>query len=270
MSVGEVPDAYFIVSGTLDVFRNDEDAKLGKNKLASKKFGSHFGEMAFFSNAKRRTATITSDKRSRSVVLKVRKFKYEKYIMSLHKDEAKVMERRAFFKKCQMLQSLSPSAMIQLSYTVTEHKYEPFTQIRKQGEDLHCIFAIVSGSLTLVHKFPGNSAPDVTLATLGATHLLGFVDFFSCRALDPLSRPHHRCAITTGQDGAYVYKISSLSFSNVILAKLESEFVEVAKIRKSFEVMRISNAIKHPDVRVDVTMGMLKAYGYVGTRAMKF
>ena len=111
--------------------------------------------------------------------------------------------------------------MIQLSYTVTEHKYEPFTQIRKQGEDLHCIFAIVSGSLTLVHKFPGNSAPDVTLATLGATHLLGFVDFFSCRALDPLSRPHHRCAITTGQDGAYVYKISSLSFSNVILAKLE-------------------------------------------------
>ena len=37
VSVGEVPDAwYFIVSGTLDVFRNDEDAKLGKGKLASK------------------------------------------------------------------------------------------------------------------------------------------------------------------------------------------------------------------------------------------
>ena len=53
------------------------------------------------------------------------------------------------------------------------------------------------------------------------------------------------------------------------MAKLESEFVEVAKIRKSFEVMRISNAIKHPDVRVDVTMGMLKAYGYVGTRAIE-
>ena len=53
------------------------------------------------------------------------------------------------------------------------------------------------------------------------------------------------------------------------MAKLESDFVEVAKIRKSFEVMRISNAIKHPDVRVDVTMGMLKAYGYVGTRAIE-
>ena len=49
VSVGEVPDAwYFIVSGTLDVFRNDEDAKLGNSKLASKKYGSHFGEMAFF------------------------------------------------------------------------------------------------------------------------------------------------------------------------------------------------------------------------------
>ena len=43
VSVGEVPDAwYFIVSGTLDVFRNDDDAKLGKDKLASKKIRQPF------------------------------------------------------------------------------------------------------------------------------------------------------------------------------------------------------------------------------------
>ena len=89
-----------------------------------------------------------------------------------------------------MLQSLSPSAMIQLSYTVTEHKYEPFTQIRKQGEDLHCIFAIVSGSLTLVHKFPGNSAPDVTLATLGSDTFTWFCRFFQLQGFRSLIKTH--------------------------------------------------------------------------------
>ena len=68
VSLGEVPDAwYFIVSGTLDVFRNDEDAKL--DKLASKNSAATL-EKWLFSNAKRRTATITSDKRSAALCLK--------------------------------------------------------------------------------------------------------------------------------------------------------------------------------------------------------
>eukprot|EP00943_MAST-04B_sp_MAST-4B-sp1_P000024 g24.t1 len=270
VSLGDVPDAwYFIVSGVLDVYRNDDDAKEKKGKLASKKFGSHFGEMAFFSNAKRRTATVCSSHLGRSVVLKVRKFKYEKYIMALHKDEAKIMERQSFFNKCKMLRGLTPSAIIQLSYSVKEHKYEPFTEIRKQGEDFHCVFAIISGNLSYVHKFPDGRTADVNLATLGRTHLAGFVDYISCKALDPYSIPYHRCAVITGRDGAHVYKISSLSFSNVVMAKLGNEFLELAKIRKSFEVMRISNAIKHPHIRVNVTTAMLEAYGYVGTRAIE-
>ena len=270
VSVGDVPDAwYFIVSGSLDVYRNNADAKEKKGKLASKNFGSHFGEMAFFSNAKRRTATVCSSHITKSVVLKVRKFKYEKYIMALHKDEAKVMERKEFFNKCKMLKSLTPSGTIQLAYSVKEHKYEPFTEIRAQGEEFHCIFAIISGNLTFVHKFPGSKAADITLATLGPTHLAGFVDYISCRALDPHSIPYHRCAMVTGRNGAHVYKISSLSFSNVIMSKLGNEFLELAKIRKSFEIMRISNAIKHPDIRVNVTMPMLEAYGYIGTRAIE-
>ena len=107
------------------------------------------------------------------------KFKYEKYIMSLHKDEAKVMERRAFLK-CHF-HRFKPKCY-DTALPVTEHKYG--LQIRSR-KSLH-VFFLLFGSLTLVHKFPGNSA-QIHIVT-GATHCW-FCRFFQLQGFRSLISP---------------------------------------------------------------------------------
>jgi CRP-like cAMP-binding protein len=267
VSLGDIPDAwYFIVSGSLDIYMNDEDALKKERKLSSLSFGASFGELAFLNNAKRRTATVVSGI-TRSVVLKVRKFKYVKYVMALHKDKQKVLERQDILDACPMLKNMGRGNLLKIAYTLREHSYPPFTVIREQGDMADCIFIVVSGLIKLMHRFYGN-ASSIELASLGPTRLVGLVDFVKSGALETGEHPKHRCALVTGGETTKVLKLSSLTFENVLMEEMGSEIEEIARIRKSWEVMRIKNALSHPDISVGVTDSMLESYGYIGVGSL--
>jgi CRP-like cAMP-binding protein len=267
VSVGDIPDAwYFVVSGSLDVYMNTEDAKKNDNLLYTKKCGEHFGEIAFMRQEKRRTATVCCTHLSRSVVLKVRKYKYVKYVLALHQDAAIMETKIQFLEKCATLKSLRRTSLKKMAYTLKEAVHPPFTVVREQNAECDCIFIIVSGSVRLVHRFYGGS--NVELACLLSTNLVGLVDYIESGALDPEDHPTHRCAIVTGPEQTTVYKMSLLTFKHILMSEMGPEIEALAKVRKSWEIMRISNAIEHPEIHIPVDASMLESYGYIGMSAI--
>ena len=113
------------------------------------------------------------------------------------------------------------------------------------------------------------SKSTIELASLGPTRLIGLVDFVKAGALKTGEDPKHRCALVTGGEPTKVLKLSSITFDNVLMEEMGDEIEEIARIRKSWEIMRIKNALAHPTVNVRISDSMLESYGYIGTEGLE-